>query len=151
QTQQKWHLWMLATLSVLSGLLLARCTEPTQAAVGTPAAPQLPVAQVTREPVTTFQDFTAAVQGARDIEIRPQVKGILKAIHVDEGACMHQGDLLFQIDPRPYQQAFQQASAQMAAAEAALIAATINVNRLEPLVGRNVVSPVELETARATC
>jgi membrane fusion protein (multidrug efflux system) len=149
-SNKKWHLVVIAGLSLLAATLLSRCTEPTQAAVATPPAPTLPVIQVSQEPVTTYRDYTANVEGSKDIEIRPQVKGILSHIYVDEGAYVEKGQLLFQIDPSPYKQAYQQASASLASAEASLKVARINADRLEPLVQRKVVSDVELQTARAS-
>jgi len=147
---KKSHLLLIGALSLMAATLLYRCTEPTAAAVVGATAPSLPVIQVNEEPVTTFRDFTATVEGSKDIEIRPQVKGILSQIYVDEGAYVEKGQVLFQIDTRPYQQSYHQATARLASAEASLKVARINVDRLEPLVQRKVVSDVELQTAQAT-
>lgn len=144
------HLLLIGALSLMAATLLYRCTEPTAAAAVGVTAPTLPVIQVQEEPVSTFRDFTATVEGAKDIEIRPQVKGILSRIYVDEGAYVEKGQVLFQIDKRPYQQSYHQATARLASAEASLKVARINVDRLEPLVQRKVVSDVELQTAQAT-
>ncbi|SDZ95955.1 membrane fusion protein, multidrug efflux system [Arachidicoccus rhizosphaerae] len=145
-----WYLVLITALSVIAALVLARCTEPTQAAVGSQPAPSLPVIQVQKEPVTTYRDYTATVEGAKDIEIRPQVKGILSHIYADEGTYVQKGQVLFQIDPRPYRQAYEQATAQLASAKASSQVARINMERLKPLVQRGVVSDVELQTASAT-
>lgn len=147
---KKTHLVLIAALSLIAATLLSRCTEPTAAAVVGATAPSLPVIQVKQEPVTTFRDFTATVEGAKDIEIRPQVKGILSHIYVDEGAYVQKGQVLFQIDQRPYQQSYHQATARLASAQASMKVARINVDRLEPLVQRKVVSDVELQTAQAS-
>ena len=143
-------MFLIGVLALTAVTLLYRCTEPTAAAVVGATAPSLPVIQVNEQPVTTFRDFTATVEGAKDIEIRPQVKGILSHISVDEGDYVEKGQLLFQIDNRPYQQAYQQATASLASAEASLKVARINVDRLEPLVQRKVVSEVEMQTALAS-
>lgn len=142
---------MLAFWSLLSLVAVTayNCTSPTAAAVATGAAPTLPVITLEEQPVTTFQDFTAAVEGLKDVEIRPQVKGILQNIYVDEGAHVNKGQLLFRIDNRPYQEALNQAKANLQSAQASLQAALINVNRLSPLVEKNVVSDIELQTAKA--
>lgn len=140
-------LWSLLALALVA---LQNCTSSTSAAVVTGTAPTLPVLTVQEEPVTTFQDFTAAVEGLKDVEIRPQVKGILQQIYVDEGAHVRQGQLLFRIDPRPYQETLNQAKAALASAQASLQTALINVNRLSPLVQNNVVSDIELQTAKAS-
>jgi len=145
-----WYLILIGGLSILAAILLSRCTEPTQAAALSQPAPALPVIQVQKEPVTTYRDYTATVEGAKDIEIRSQVKGILSHIYVDEGAYVQKGQLLFQIDARPYHQAYDQATAQLASAKASEKVAQINMERLKPLVARNVVSDVELQTASAS-
>lgn len=144
------HLLFIGVFSILAAILFDRCTEPTAAAVVGATAPSLPVIQVKEEPVTTFRDFTATVEGAKDIEIRPQVKGILSHIYVDEGAYVEKGQVLFQIDQRPYQESYQQATARLASAEASLKVARINVDRLAPLVQRKVVSDIEQQTAQAS-
>ena len=141
---------LLAAIAILGITSLSNCTETTQAAVTPPPAPAVPIIEVKQAPVVTSKEFTATVEGSKDIEIRPQVKGILSQILVDEGSHVEKGQLLFKIDERPYLQAYNQATAKLSASEAALKLAKINVNRLEPLVARNVVSDVELQTAEAS-
>ncbi|RYE20497.1 MAG: efflux RND transporter periplasmic adaptor subunit [Sphingobacteriales bacterium] len=114
-----------------------------------PPPPELPVISVSLKPVTTYTDFTASLQGSRDIEIRPQVDGYLEAILVDEGAQVRKGQTLFRIDARPYREQLNTATAIWLSAKAALESAAINVSKLTPLVQNNVISDVQLKQANA--
>lgn len=111
--------------------------------------PQLPVITVTNIPATTYQEFSASLEGSKDIEIRPQVDGYLDRIYVDEGARVKKGQVLFHIDDRPYVEQLNTAKAGLATAKANLTNAQINLTKITPLVQNNVVSDVQLKTAQA--
>jgi membrane fusion protein (multidrug efflux system) len=112
--------------------------------------PSLPVITAKSLPATTYQDFTASVQGKRDVEIRPQVDGYLTGIEVDEGAYVHKGQTLFLIDRRPFEEQLNTAKANLQAARASMENAQINIDKLKPLVENNVVSGVQLKSAQTT-
>lgn len=109
----------------------------------------LPVFTLSNTPATTYREFTASLEGSKDIEIRPQVDGYLDRIYVDEGAHVRRGQTLFHINNRPYMEQLNTAKATLAAAKANLANAQINVTKLTPLVQNNVVSDVQLKTAQA--
>lgn len=139
---------MLFFFVIIAVALLSSCG---QAPAGMAAMPpqELPVISVSSKPVTVYNDFTASLQGSRDIEIRPQVDGYLEAITVDEGAFVHKGQSLFRIDARPFREQYNTANAQLLSAKASMEAAQINVDKLAPLVQNNVISTVQLQTAKA--
>ena len=110
----------------------------------------LPVITVSNMPAITYQEFSASLEGSKDIEIRPQVDGYLDRIYVDEGAYVKKGQPLFHINDRPYREQLNNAKAGLAAAKANLANAQINVSKLTPLVENNVVSDVQLKTAQST-
>ena len=114
-----------------------------------PPPPSLPVITVSEKPVSTYQEFSASIEGSKDIEIRPQVEGYIEQIYVDEGAHVKKGQLLFRVNDRPYYEQLQNARAGLASAKANLVAAEINVAKIEPLVKNNSVSDVQLRTAKA--
>jgi membrane fusion protein, multidrug efflux system len=114
-----------------------------------PPPPSLPVITVSEKPVSTYQEFSASIEGSKDIEIRPQVEGYIEQIYVDEGAHVRKGQVLFRINDRPYYEQLQNARAGLASAKANLVSAEINVARIEPLVKNNIVSDVQLRTAKA--
>lgn len=108
----------------------------------------LPVLVVSNTPATTYKEYSASLEGSKDIEIRPQVEGYLDKIYVDEGAYVRKGQSLFQINSRPYREQLNNANATLAAAKANLANAEINVSKLTPLVQNNVISDVQLKTAK---
>ncbi len=147
---------LLIRQSILVSLLLAgialysSCNSSSAGGnASAPPPPELPVISVSSRPVTTYDEFTATIQGSRDIEIRPQVDGYLEAIYVDEGALVKKGQPLFRIDARPYREQLNTANAILLSAKAALQNASINVSKLTPLVQNNVVSDVQLKSAKA--
>ncbi|WP_199560812.1 efflux RND transporter periplasmic adaptor subunit [Mucilaginibacter hurinus] len=134
---------------IVAAMVIYNSCGQSNAGPGAPPAPELPVISVSVEPVNTYNEFTAALQGSRDIEIRPQVDGYLEAIYVDEGAYVRKGQPLFKIDARPYREQLNTATAVWLSAKAALENAAINVSKLTPLVQNNVVSDVQLRSAKA--
>ncbi|MBO9611752.1 MAG: efflux RND transporter periplasmic adaptor subunit [Dyadobacter sp.] len=124
-------------------------SSTANAPASAPPAQALPVITVSDHEVTAHREFTASIQGSRDIEIRPQVDGYLDRISVDEGAYVRKGQVLFHIDARPYTEQLNTAKASLQSAKAALESASINVEKLTPLVANKVVSDVQLKTAKA--
>lgn len=112
--------------------------------------PVLPVVTISQMPATSYQEFSATIEGRKDIEIRPQVDGILEKIYVDEGAYVKKGQSLFYINSRVYQEQVNNAKANLATANANKAQAEINVNKLTPLVENNVISDIQLKTAKAS-
>jgi membrane fusion protein (multidrug efflux system) len=109
----------------------------------------LPVVQLSERPTTVYEEYSASLEGTRDIEIRPLVEGYIEKIYVDEGAYVKIGQPLFKINDRIYVEELNNAKAALSVARANLSNAQINVARLTPLVQNNVVSDVQLKTAQA--
>src|SRR5260221_1679868 len=142
---------ILFIASVVISVVLYACNSSAGSSLPAQAAPQpLPVITLSRVPATAYQEFSTSLEGSKDIEIRPQVDGYLDKIYVDEGAQVKKGQLLFQINDRPYREQLNNAKANLAAAKANLSNAEINVSKLTPLVQANVVSDVQLKTAKAS-
>ncbi|HEY5037715.1 MAG TPA: efflux RND transporter periplasmic adaptor subunit, partial [bacterium] len=129
---------------------LQSCHNPA-ASAGYAALPPaiLPVFSVSARPFTTYREYTASLEGSNDIEIRPQVSGYIEKIFVDEGAFVKKGQPLVKINDQPYLEALNNANASLAVAKANQASAEINVNKLEPLVQNQVISPIQLKTAKA--
>jgi len=142
---------ILFIAGVIISVVLYACNSSAGSSLPAQAPPQpLPVITLSRVPATAFQEFSTSLEGSKDIEIRPQVDGYLDKIYVDEGAQIKKGQLLFQINDRPYREQLNNAKANLAAAKANLANAEINVSKLTPLVQANVVSDVQLKTAKAS-
>jgi membrane fusion protein, multidrug efflux system len=109
----------------------------------------LPVVNVKDIPATTYQEYTASIEGTKNVEIRPMVDGYLEGIYVDEGSTVKKGQLLFKIQDAPFVEQINNAKANLLASKANLIKADIEVNRLTPLVQNNIVSDVQLKSAQS--
>jgi membrane fusion protein (multidrug efflux system) len=127
-------------------LLYSCSSKPAETAM--PPA-QLPVMSVASAPATTYQEFSASLEGAVNVEIRPQVDGYLEKIYVDEGAYVKAGQPLFKINARVYAEQLNSAKSSLLAAQANMQKAQVEVDRLKPLVDNKVVSDVQLKTAKA--
>lgn len=137
----------IISLSIIT-LLLVGCTDKNDGMpVSSPA--KLPVLEITYESAATETEFPVAIQGKNDVEIRPQVNGTLDKIYVDEGAYVNQGQPLFKINDNLYRQQLNNATSSLNAAQAALINAQLEVEKLTPLVQNKVVSDYQLKTAKA--
>jgi membrane fusion protein (multidrug efflux system) len=137
----------LITLSIIA-LFLAGCTDKNAGAPVSPPA-TLPVLDIAYETASTETEFPVAIQGKNDVDIRAQVSGTLDKIFVDEGAYVAAGQPLFKINDNPYRQQYNNATASLTAAEAAVINAQLEVEKLTPLVQNKVVSDYQLKTAKA--
>lgn len=145
----KLSIHVMKTTILLAALFLMGCADKTPKAVA-PAPPALPVASITTESETTFQDYPASIEGTVNVEIRPQVSGTLEKVYIDEGAFVNSGQPIFKINEQPYRAALNNALASQHSAEASLINAQLEVERLTPLVQNKVISEFQLKSAKAT-
>jgi RND family efflux transporter MFP subunit len=134
----------------LAGILVALALAACQQA----APPQLPppevqVADVIQRDVPIYSEWVGTLDGYVNAEIRPKIEGYLQKQDYRDGAYVRQGDVLFEIDPRQYQAALDQATGVMKRAEAALFKASNDVQRYTPLVAQKAVSQQELDNAIA--
>lgn len=90
------------------GLLAPGC-GPKTPEVAPPAAPVVPISQPVEREVTDYVDFTGRTDAIEAVDIRPRVTGYLVRTPFKEGTEVKEGDLLFEVDPRPYQDQFDQA------------------------------------------
>jgi len=141
-------------IKLLTGIGLATALYSCSNSSATPEmhqpVMQLPVLAVTTTTGTTFREYPASLEGKVNVEIRPQVEGYLEKIYVDEGAYVKAGQLLFRIDARAYNEALNNAKSSLLAAQANVSRAQVEVDRLAPLVEHNVISDVQLKTAKAS-
>ena len=104
--------------SVLAGCALFLCAAGPVLAQGAPPAPQVTVAKPVVRDVQEFVVFSGRFDSADQVDIRSRVAGYLDRIHFADGSFVKKGDLLFSIDPRPYQAALEQAEGVLAASQA---------------------------------
>lgn len=108
------------------------------------------VARVYTGPTTVYFNFPVTIQGEQNVEIRPKVDGFVQDIFIDEGAIVHKGQKLFQLNNPQYDQALRSAAASVKIAEADVLAAKMNVDKVRPLVEKDIISKYELESNQYT-
>lgn len=135
--------------AVLGALLLSACGgdgAPKQASGPPPSVVTEPVAL---QDLAEERSFTGRVEAIDKVQIRARVQGYLKARHFEEGAEVKTGDLLFEIEPEPFELAVQQATANLASAQAGLTLAQQTFERTEELSDRGTTSKANLDAARS--
>ncbi|HEX9432871.1 MAG TPA: efflux RND transporter periplasmic adaptor subunit [Burkholderiales bacterium] len=137
-----------AVLAIAGLALLAGCTKP-QAQNAAPLPPEVSVIAVTPGPVTVYDEYVAQTQAPDTIEIRAQVTGLLERQAFADGARVKKGELLYLIDPRPFEAQAGQAKAGLAQAEANLVNARQNLARNGRLIAEKAVSQQDYDTAVA--
>lgn len=133
---------VLLTISLLS-CLLTGCKK--KAAPPAPPEVQVILAQETNVPI--FHEWIGTLDGLVNAQIRAQLTGYLLSQNYVDGAQVKKGDLLFQIDPRPFEAALDQAQAKLAQDQAQLGKAQLDVKRYEPLARNQAISQEELDNA----
>src|SRR5881409_834912 len=119
------------------------------------SAPQqgpLPVNVVTvvEKEVNEWDEFTGRLDPVESVEIRPRVSGYITEIHFEAGAIIKKGDLLYVIDPRPYQADFDRAAAELERMRAQEKLAQIELDRAKELRAKNTISASEFDQKAAT-
>ncbi|HEX2892249.1 efflux RND transporter periplasmic adaptor subunit [Vineibacter terrae] len=129
--------------SVLGGvyLLLALAMDGTAAAQAPPPAPPaVTVAAPLQREVVEYDEFTGQFAAVEFVELRARVSGYLQSHHFEEGQIVKKGDLLFVIDPRPFEAALASAKAQLGQAQARVELADRQLARAAELRGRDFVA-----------
>jgi RND family efflux transporter MFP subunit len=135
----------LAPLAVLTAAVwsVAGCDGP-KAAPAIPS-PEVEVASVVQKDVPIVSEWVATLDGYVNAQIQPQVAGYVIRQTYKEGSFVHQGQILFQIDPRPFQALLDQAQAQLAQAQAQLGKTEMDVNRDTPLAKERAIAQSQLD------
>lgn len=135
--------------SLLLGLLgILSCTGCEKTAASNPPAQPLTVevASVVQKNVPVSSEWLGTLEGYVNAQIQPQVTGYLIKQDYREGSYVHKDQVLFEIDPRPFQATLDQAKGQLAQAEATVGEATLNVNRDIPEAEAHAIPQMQLET-----
>jgi membrane fusion protein (multidrug efflux system) len=127
-------------------LALAACQSTKAAGAPPPPPPEVSVITVEPERVALTSEWIATLDGYVNAQIHPQVSGYLVKRNYREGAAVHKGDVLFEIDPRPSQAALTQANAQVAQAEAQLAKSARDVERDTPLAAQQAIAQSQLDS-----
>jgi membrane fusion protein (multidrug efflux system) len=132
-----------AGLASVALLLTAGCAKKEEAAP--PAPPTVEVVTVTQKDVPIYEEWIGSLDGDVNAVIRPQVTGYLIKQNYTEGDWVKKGQLLFQIDPRTFQAAVDQAKGLRAQQRALYQTAKANLKRVKPLAAKNALSQKDLD------
>ncbi len=105
------------------------------------------ISNVISKTITDWQEYSGRLEAIDQVDIRPQVSGKLISVHFKDGSLVKKGDLLFTIDPRPFEAELNRAQAQLASAEAQVTYTGSNLSRIQRLIQSNAVSRQELDLA----
>ena len=139
--------WPLS-LTLAAVLLLSACGQAPQATQPMLAA-QVSVAEVIEQPINEWDEFTGRLEAPESVDVRPRVSGFIDQVTFDEGSLVKKGDLLFQIDPRPFEAEVKRLDAQLQQARASQARTASEARRGERLRKSNAIS-AELADARAS-
>ena len=140
--------WLLSSwlLCCAIALLLSSCSKkgPGESSFG---APEVMVTEVLKQDVPVVREWIGSLDGSVDVDIRARVSGYLISQNYKEGRVVHQGDLLFQIDPSTYEAAVEQAKSAVAQSEANQIQSEQTEKRETQLFEQKVESKQNLDNA----
>jgi RND family efflux transporter MFP subunit len=131
------------TLVLATAVLAVGCGK-TNAAPAIPV-PEVEVATVVQKDVPIFSEWVATLDGYVNAQIQPQVTGYIIRQSYKEGSFVRKGQILFQIDPRPFQAVLEQANAQLAQTQAQLAKTAMDVDRDTPLAKERAIAQSQLD------
>jgi len=137
-----WRIRGGAILILSAAMFLAGCTEKEAVLA---AAPEVEIAPVTQQDVPLYTECIASLDGYVNAQIQPQVTGYLMKQNYLEGTVVRKGDILFEIDPRPFEAALQQSKGQQAQAEAQFGKTKLDVARDTPLARASAIPQAQLD------
>ncbi len=136
-------LWIVALVCLCWGC------EQSKPSITKPAAPEVLVALPIQKEVTEYVEFTGRTEAASAVDIRARVSGYLVDVPFVEGSDVKEGDLLYQIDPRPFEAEVERSQGEVARWQAQLSKATSDLARSKTLRQQNVLSQEELDASIA--
>jgi RND family efflux transporter MFP subunit len=136
-----------ASRCALIGLifLITACTQPSAPTSSSPP-PKVTISQPVARDVTEWEEYTGRLEAVQSVEVRARVSGYLQSIHFKDGSVVKKGDLLFVIDPRPYQAELERAKAEVAQANTQLQRAEKDLARVQQLLRSRATSQEEVDT-----
>ncbi len=140
--------FLIAAIVTLS-VAVTGCTNEPEQAVVQPLQP-IDVAKVLIKPVQNWHVYTTRLESPEEVALMPRVSGVIEHIAFNEGDEIKQGDLLFQLDARPYAAVVASLEAQILSAEAALNQARSEAKRAARLTERKAISTEQAESRTST-
>ena len=147
----------------ISASMIFSCKKSDQSSMQPQGPSPLPVVDVSQRVVESYSEFPATIEGINNNAVRAKIQGYITHVYIDEGQYVSAGQALFKLETNALSQTadaarsgvnaasanIQSAQANVKAAEARVQVAQVEVNKLIPLVEKNIISNVQLETAKA--
>src|SRR5438067_5490588 len=137
------HSALIVLVFALLFPLLQSCTRAAAQPASAPPSPKISVAEVVSRDVTEWDELTGRLEAVNSVAVRPRVSGFVAAIRFDEGAMVNKGDLLFEIDARPFQAEVDRLRAELARANATVQRATSELEHANRLSSEDAMSSEE--------
>ncbi|HEX6101261.1 MAG TPA: efflux RND transporter periplasmic adaptor subunit [Thermoanaerobaculia bacterium] len=134
---------LMLTLLILGAGLLSACNRAVAQGAATPPPAGVTAAPVVAREITEWDEFTGRLEAVESVAVRPRVSGYVAAVKFDEGSIVKQGDLLFLIDPRPFQAEVDRLRAELLRARATVERAENELKRAETLAAESAMSSEE--------
>jgi membrane fusion protein, multidrug efflux system len=136
-----------AILAAICTIVLTACShsQAQSASNAAPPPPAVTVAEVISRPLHHWDELTGELQAVNTVEVHPRVSGFIDSVQFTEGARVAKGQVLFQIDPRPFQIEIERLEAELRRAQSKLDFATAGRARAERLYAQNAIAREEYE------
>ncbi|KQT17230.1 RND transporter [Methylobacterium sp. Leaf399] len=141
--------WPTVVSAALLMTVLTGCNQKQQAAAPAAPPPEISYVTVKPQPIPYQRDLPGRVAPMRIAEVRARVGGLVVKRTFEQGSQVKEGDVLYKIDPAPYQVDLASAEAVLARTEAALVLASQQAERLETLLSRQTASQAQYDSAYA--
>ncbi len=141
--------FVLVIALALSAILFTACSRADAQTSDAPPPPKVTVAEVVSRDVTEWDEFTGRLEAVNTVAVRPRVSGFVAAIRFDEGTMVEKGDVLFEIDARPFQAEVDRLRAELTRVEATVRRAQNDLERAKRLSTDNAMSPEEIDRREA--
>jgi multidrug efflux system membrane fusion protein len=138
------RLIVIGALSLSAAACAGAAAQPSA-----PPPPQVTVAAAVSRELTEWDELTGRLEAVNTVDVRPRVSGYVSAVHFREGALVARGDLLFTIDPRPFQAEVDRLRAELERARAIVARADSELGRAERLTRENAISGEEHDRRKA--
>jgi multidrug efflux system membrane fusion protein len=130
-------------------LLAAGCGSAAADTAPPPPPPELSVAEVITQPLHEWEEFTGRLEEKERVEVRPRVAGLIDSVHFEDGAHVRKGQLLFRIDPRPFQAEVERWSGEVERASSQHVLARLNHARGQRLLAGQVIAEESADRLKA--
>jgi RND family efflux transporter MFP subunit len=134
----------ITLMTPLAAMILSACAR-NEAAEAPPAPPKVQAATVISKPVTEYDEFTGRFEAVERVEVRPRVSGYVAATRFAQGHEVKKGDILYVIDPRPYQATLKHAQAELTRARTQAALAQSERARATKLIEKRAISQEEFD------